>query len=61
MARHRELAAAISCGSPIWAIRKPLTSMPPLARWEYDAHFAAGSEEAQLADWLKPNDWLKLG
>ena len=36
-----------------------LMSLPPLARWEYDARFAAGSEEADLVNWLKPNDWLK--
>jgi coproporphyrinogen III oxidase len=35
-----------------------LMSMPPLARWEYDARFPPGSEEAALADWLRPRDWL---
>jgi coproporphyrinogen III oxidase len=35
-----------------------LMSLPPLVRWEYDARFDAGSEEAQLADYLRPRDWL---
>jgi coproporphyrinogen III oxidase len=35
-----------------------LMSLPPLARWEYDAQFPAGSPEASLADWLRPHDWL---
>lgn len=35
-----------------------LMSMPPLARWEYDAQFAPGSPEAHLADFLRPRDWL---
>jgi coproporphyrinogen III oxidase len=35
-----------------------LMSLPPLVRWEYDARFEPGSREAQLADWLKPTDWL---
>ncbi len=35
-----------------------LMSLPPLTRWEYDATFAAGSEEAALGDWLRPRDWL---
>ena len=33
-------------------------SLPPLVRWEYDARFEPGSEEAALADWLGPRDWL---
>src|SRR5204862_1604529 len=36
-----------------------LMSLPPLARWEYDARFEPGSREAQLAEWLKPTDWLR--
>ncbi len=36
-------------------------SLPPLVRWEYDARFASDSEEAQLADWLRPRDWLGDG
>jgi coproporphyrinogen III oxidase len=35
-----------------------LMSLPPLVRWEYDAKFPEGSEEAQLKDWLRPRDWL---
>jgi coproporphyrinogen III oxidase len=35
-----------------------LMSLPPLARWEYDAQFPPGSREAALADWLRPRDWL---
>jgi coproporphyrinogen III oxidase len=35
-----------------------LMSLPPLVRWEYDARFATESEEAQLADYLRPRDWL---
>ena len=35
-----------------------LMSLPPLVRWEYDAKQPAGSEEAALADWLRPRDWL---
>ena len=39
-----------------------LMSLPPLARWEYDARFEESSDEAALArDWLKPRDWLGLG
>jgi coproporphyrinogen III oxidase len=38
-----------------------LMSLPPLVRWEYDPHFAPASPEAQLAEWLKPTDWLALG
>jgi coproporphyrinogen III oxidase len=35
-----------------------LMSLPPLVRWEYDAKFPAGSREAELASWLKPQDWV---
>ena len=35
-----------------------LMSLPPLVRWEYDAQPPAGSDEAALADWLRPRDWL---
>jgi coproporphyrinogen III oxidase len=35
-----------------------LMSLPPLARWEYDPQFPPGSDEAALADWLRPRDWL---
>jgi coproporphyrinogen III oxidase len=35
-----------------------LMSLPPEVRWVYDPHFAEGSEEAELASWLRPQDWL---
>jgi coproporphyrinogen III oxidase len=35
-----------------------LMSMPPYARWEYGYQPATGSEEARLADYLRPRDWL---
>ena len=35
-----------------------LMSMPPLARWDYDAVPPAGSREAILLDFLKPRDWV---
>jgi coproporphyrinogen III oxidase len=35
-----------------------LMSLPPLVRWEYDARFEPGTREAELADWLRPQDWL---
>ena len=35
-----------------------LMSLPPIARWEYDPKFEAGSREADLSNWLKPTDWL---
>jgi coproporphyrinogen III oxidase len=35
-----------------------LMSMPPLASWSYDHQPEAGSAEAQLAQYLKPRDWL---
>ena len=35
-----------------------LMSMPPLARWQYDAQPEPGSAEAALAHYLKPRDWL---
>jgi coproporphyrinogen III oxidase len=38
-----------------------LMSLPPLARWEYDARFASESDEAQLSDWLRARDWLGGG
>lgn len=36
-----------------------LMSMPPLARWEYAYRPEENSAEAELADYLKPRDWLK--
>jgi coproporphyrinogen III oxidase len=35
-----------------------LMSLPPLARWEYDVQFPDGTPEADLANWLRPRDWL---
>lgn len=35
-----------------------LMSLPPRARWEYDFHPDAGSEEATLLEYLKPRDWV---
>jgi coproporphyrinogen III oxidase len=36
-----------------------LMSMPPVAKWRYDWHPAAGSPEARLAtDFLRPRDWV---
>jgi coproporphyrinogen III oxidase len=35
-----------------------LMSLPPVARWEYEARFPDGSPEARLSDWLKPQEWL---
>jgi coproporphyrinogen III oxidase len=35
-----------------------LMSLPPLVRWEYDPRFEPGSREGQLAEWLRPQDWL---
>lgn len=36
-----------------------LMSLPPLVRWEYDFRPEPGSEEAQLADFLRPRDYLR--
>jgi coproporphyrinogen III oxidase len=38
-----------------------LMSLPPLVRWDYDPQFPAGSPEADLANWLRPTDWLADG
>jgi coproporphyrinogen III oxidase len=35
-----------------------LMSMPPLARWEYNFQAEAGSAEAELQDYLVPQNWL---
>ena len=37
-----------------------LMSMPPLARWEYNFQADEGSAEAKLADYLTPQNWLKV-
>ena len=33
-------------------------SLPPLVRWEYGFTPEPGSDEARLADYLRPRDWL---
>jgi coproporphyrinogen III oxidase len=35
-----------------------LMSLPPLVRWEYGYQPEPGSEEAKLAEYLVPRDWL---
>ncbi len=35
-----------------------LMSLPPLVRWEYDYRPEPGSPEAELAEYLRPRDWL---
>ncbi len=35
-----------------------LMSLPPLVRWEYGFDPDPGSAETQLADYLRPRDWL---
>ena len=35
-----------------------LMSLPPLVRWEYGYTPETGSEEARLAEYLRPRDWL---
>ena len=35
-----------------------LMSLPPLVRWEYGYTPEEGSDEARLADYLRPRDWL---
>jgi len=35
-----------------------LMSLPPLVRWEYGYQPEPGSEEANLAEYLVPRDWL---
>lgn len=39
-------------------IESVLMSLPPLAAWDYDPHFAPGSPEARLIAMLEPRDWL---
>ena len=38
-----------------------LMSLPPEVRWAYDPHFDPSTEEAQLASYLKAQDWLAQG
>jgi len=35
-----------------------LLSMPPMAQWKYDWHPQPGTPESQLADYLKPREWV---
>ena len=35
-----------------------LMSLPPLVRWEYGYAPETGSDEARLAAYLSPRDWL---
>jgi coproporphyrinogen III oxidase len=37
-----------------------LMSLPPIVRWEYDHVPKEGSRQAELLDFLRPQDWLKL-
>lgn len=37
-----------------------LMSLPPLTRWDYNVSYPAESREAELGNWLKPQDWLGL-
>ncbi len=41
-------------------VESVLMSLPPLARWDYDAATAAGSPEAELQAMLRPRDWLAV-
>ncbi len=36
-----------------------LMSLPPLVRWEYGWQAEEGSAEADLAQWLRPRNWLE--
>jgi coproporphyrinogen III oxidase len=39
-----------------------LMSLPPVVRYVYDYHPAAGTPEAELTEyWLKPKDWAAMG
>jgi coproporphyrinogen III oxidase len=35
-----------------------LMSLPPLVRWDYNPVHEPGSREADLVNWLKPQDWI---
>jgi len=37
-----------------------LMSLPPMVRWRYNWQPEPGSAEAELADFLKPHNWLKI-
>jgi coproporphyrinogen III oxidase len=37
-----------------------LMSMPPIVKWRYDWHPAAGSPEEKIYQAIKPKDWLGI-
>lgn len=37
-----------------------LMSLPARARWQYDHHPLPGSREAELLEYLKPQDWVNM-
>jgi coproporphyrinogen III oxidase len=39
-------------------IESILMSLPPVVRWLYDFQPEAGSREAELLEFLKPQNWL---
>jgi len=39
-------------------IESILMSLPPVVRWQYDFQPPPGSREAELAEFLKPQEWL---
>ena len=42
-------------------IESILMSLPPLVRWSYDFQQVPGSREAELLEFLRPQDWLAEG
>lgn len=40
-------------------IESILMSMPPVVRWEYDHRPEPGSREAELLEFLKPQEWVR--
>jgi coproporphyrinogen III oxidase len=42
-------------------IESVLMSLPPLAAWDYDPRYEAGSFEAELLAMLKPREWAGGG
>jgi len=40
-------------------IESILMSLPPVVRWEYDYRDEPGSPEAELHEFLKPQDWVR--
>lgn len=41
-------------------IESILMSLPAVARWDYDFHPQPDSREAQLLEYLKPRNWVKI-